>query len=139
MLEAVQPTGAARKELAEEVLEDLRRLDGQLRELHKRLTVVVIASTTSTTDIFGVGPVVAAMVVGHTGNVARFPTSDRFAAYTGTAPIEASSGTHEVYRLSRRANRQLNHAIHIASLTQIRNRHRAGEVLGRQDVADTVI
>jgi hypothetical protein len=57
-----------------------------------------------------------------TGDIARFATPDRFAAYTGTAPIEASTGPHKIYRLSRRGNRQLNHAIHIAAVTQIRNR-----------------
>ncbi len=56
----------------------------------------------------------------------RFPTADRFAAYTGTAPIEASSGPRKIYRLSQRGNRQLNHAIHMAAVTQIRNRHSVG-------------
>jgi transposase len=59
-------------------------------------------------------------VLGYVGDIHRFPTRDRFAAYNGTAPIEASSGNHNVHRLSRRGNRQLNHAIHMAALSQIR-------------------
>lgn len=83
-------------ELAEELLEDLRRLDTQITESKKRLVAVVAASGTTTTKVFGVGPVVAAMVVGITGNISRFATRDRFAAFNGTAPIEVSSGFADV-------------------------------------------
>jgi len=82
---------AARVELADELLEDPRRLDTQIAESKKRLAAVVAGSGTTTTTIFGVGPVVAAPVVGITGDVARFATRDRFAAFDGTAPIEVSS------------------------------------------------
>ena len=83
---------AARVELATELLGDQRRVDGQLKELRERLAAVVAASRTTTTKIFGVGPVVAAIAVGLTGDVGRFPDKDHFAAYNGTAPIEVSSG-----------------------------------------------
>ena len=113
-------------ELAEELLEDLCRVDGQLAESKKRLEQVVAASGTTVVAIFGVGPVVAATVVGLTGDVARFPTRDRFAAFNGTAPIEVSSGGRKVWRLSRRGNRSLNHAIHMAAVTQLRFAHSPG-------------
>lgn len=118
----------ARHELAADLIEDLQRLDRQLKEVRARLVKIVGDAQTSTTDIFGVGPIIAATVLGTTGNVARFPTADRFAAYTGTAPIEASSGPRTIYRLSQRGNRQLNHAIHMAAVTQIRNRHSIGRI-----------
>ena len=38
------------------------------------------------------------------------------------APIEVSSGNRTICRLSRRGNRRLNHATHIAAVTQIRQR-----------------
>ena len=122
LLAGVEPDSAiaAAVELAEELLEDLRRVDGQLAESQKRLEQVVAASGTTVVAIFGVGPVVAATVVGLTGDVARFPTRDRFAAFNGTAPIEVSSGGRKVWRLSRRGNRSLNHAIHMAAVTQLR-------------------
>ena len=129
LLETVHPSSAAdqaRVELAAEILDDVRRVDAQLRELHKRLTAVVLASKTSVTSIVGVGSIVAAMVVGITGDVSRFRTSDDFIAYAGTAPIEVSSGPHKIFRLWRRGNRQLNHAIHMAAVTQIRNRNSDG-------------
>jgi transposase len=135
-IETSSAAGIARKALGEELLDDLRRLDRQSREVHKRLASLVAASGTTTTEIFGVGPVVAATVVGNTGDVTRFATADRFAAYTGTAPIEVSSGPHKTYRLSRRGNRQLNHAIHIAAVTQIRNRHTTGRVFYDRKIAE---
>jgi hypothetical protein len=61
LLETVHPNSAAdqaRVELAAEILDDLRRVDAQLRELHKRLTAVVLASKTSVTSIVGVGSIV---------------------------------------------------------------------------------
>ena len=113
----------ARRDLALELLDDLRRLDDQMRESKKRIARAVAASGTTVTELFGVGPVVAAMVIGYTGDVARFTTRDRYASYTGTAPIEVSSGPRKVHRVSRRGNRQRNHPIHIVAVTQIRFRH----------------
>jgi transposase len=129
LLEDIQPDGAvaaARVELATELVVDLRRFDEQLADSKKRLAAIVAASATTTTDIFGVGPVIAAIVVGITGDIGRLATRDRFAAFNGTAPIEVSSGARVVHRLSRRGNRQLNHAIHIIAVTQIRHRHSPG-------------
>jgi transposase len=129
LLAGVEPDSAiaaAQVELAEELLDDLRRLDRQLVESKKRLEQVVAASGTTVTAIFGVGPFVAATVVGLTGDIGRFPTRDRFAAFNGTAPIEVSSGGRKVWRLSRRGNRTLNHAIHMAAVTQVSHRHSPG-------------
>ena len=127
---------AARVELAEELLDDLRRVDGQLAESKKRLEQVVAASGTTTANIFGVGPVVAATVVGLTGDSTRFPTRDRFAAFNGTAPIEVSSGGRKIWRLSRRGNRTLNHAIHMAAVTQVRWRHSPGRAYYDRKIAE---
>jgi hypothetical protein len=55
--------------------------------------------------------------------VTRFPGRDHFAAWNGTAPVEVSSGGRKVYRLSRRGNRRVNYAIHIAAVTRIRHKH----------------
>jgi transposase len=123
LLEDVEPQGAietARHELALEFVEDLRRIDAQMRDTKKRIAAVVAASKTTTTELFGVGPIVAAIVIGDVRDVSRFESRDHFAAYNGTAPIEVSSGPRKIYRLSRRGNRRLNHAIHMAAVTQIR-------------------
>jgi len=67
---------------------------------------------------------------------ARFPGPDHFAAYNGTAPIEVSSGPRKIYRLSRRGNRRLNHAIHMAAVTQIRYRHSPGRAYYDRKLAE---
>ena len=71
-------------------------------------------------ELPGVGPVVAARTLADVGDVARFTDRNRFASWTGTAPIEASSGEIVRHRLSRAGNRRMNHMIHIAATTQIR-------------------
>jgi transposase len=128
-LASVEPVGAvarARYELGTEFLDDLRRIDAQRRDAKKRLDVAVKASGTTVTEVFGVGPYVAATVIGYVGDVRRFSDRDHFAAYNGTAPIEVSSGNHKIFRLSRRGNRRLNHAVHMAAVTQVRFRHSDG-------------
>jgi transposase len=129
ILAEAEPRGAvqqARAELAAELVADLRRVDTLLRETKKKLAVAVRASGTTLTEVFGVGPVIAATVIGDVRDISRFASRDRFAAYNGTAPIEVSSGPRKIYRLSLRGNRRLNHAIHMAAITQIRYQHSDG-------------
>ncbi|HYU38966.1 MAG TPA: IS110 family transposase [Acidimicrobiia bacterium] len=129
LLDAAQPVGAAAQErhrLALELTEDLVHIDTQLRESRRRITAAVAASGTTVTDVFGVGPVIAATLIGYTGDPRRFDTEHRYAAYNGTAPIEFSSAGRKTHRLSRRGNRRLNHTIHMAAVTQIRYAHSPG-------------
>ncbi len=138
-LEQIKPSGAvaaARCELAAEFTGDLRRIDTQMRDTKKRLTAAVRASGTTVTEVFGVGPVIAATMIGYVADVSRFPSRDRFAAYNGTAPIEVSSGNRTIHRLSRRGNRRLNHAIHMAAVTQIRHRHSDGRAYYDKKLAE---
>ena len=125
----------ARQDLAADFLDDLRRIDAQMREARERLTAAVRASGTTLTEIFGVGPVIAAVVIGETGDTDRFTGRDRFAAYNGTAPVEVSSGNRKVHRLSRRGNR-LSHAVHMAAVTQVSQRHSDGRAYYDKKVAE---
>ena len=134
--EPTDPVAQIRHDLACEHLEDLRHLDTQMRASKRRLEAAVRASGTTVTAIFGVGPVVAAMVIGHARNNDRFADRDHFAAYAGTAPIEFESGGRSIRRLSLRGNRQLNHAIHIAAVTQIRHRHSPGRAFYDRKLAE---
>jgi len=127
---------AARCELAAVFLRDLRRIDAQIRETRKKPAAAVAATGTSLTRLFGVGPVIAAAVIGDVRDVSRFGSRDHFAACDGTAPIEVSSGPRKIYRLSRRGNRRLNHAIHMAAVTQIHHRHSDGRVCYDKKLAE---
>jgi transposase len=124
LLRSVRPVDgvtAERKAQAQELLADLRRLDAAIAAVKKRIIVAVDAAKTSTTDVYGVGPIVAAIIVGQSGDVGRFVSRHHYASYNATAPIEASSGPRKRHRLNPRGNRQLNHAMHMAAVTQIRN------------------
>jgi transposase len=139
ILERGTPSGAAgqaRRELAAELLDDMRHLDARIRESSKKLAVAVKASGTSLTGIFGAGPFIAATVIGDAGDVTRFASRDHFAACNGTAPIEVSSGNRKIYRLSLRGNRRVNHAIHMAAITQIRHSHSDGRAYYDKKIAE---
>ena len=110
-----------RVDVARELVDDIARYDQQLATSRRRLTNAVAASGTTLTDIAGVGPVTAAMILGQTGDIGRFPTAAHFASYNATAPIEASSGSRHRHRLNPRGNRQLNWAIHVIAICQIRH------------------
>jgi transposase len=107
--------------MAKTHLGDIRRLDREIKANRTLIRQAVVASKTTVTDVYGVGPVVAALLIGYTANVGRFASANHYAAYNGTAPIEVSSGGKKRHRLSMRGNRKLNHAIHMAAVTQIRH------------------
>ena len=113
--------------MASEVLRDVRTLDKKIADLDGRIEAEVEASGTTLTEIFGVGPILAARIVGAVGNVARFPTKAHyFASYSGTAPVEASSGDVVRHRLSLAGNRRLNYALHMVAVCQARSDARGG-------------
>jgi transposase len=123
ILAGVRPrdlVGKTRRRLAAEQLADLVVIEKKMKAMAKELKALVEVSGSNLMDLPGVGPIVAARVLADVGDVARFADRNRFASWTGTAPIEASSGETVRHRLSRAGNRRMNHMIHIAATTQIR-------------------
>jgi transposase len=66
-----------------------------------------------------IGDISAATIPAIVGELGRFRSAGHFAAYNGTAPIEASSGDVKRHWLSRRGNRRLNSQIHIVAVVQL--------------------
>ena len=56
----------------------------------------------------------------------RFASSSAFANYAGVAPVEVASAHKARHRLPRGGDRQLNLALHVIALTQVRMRASAG-------------
>jgi transposase len=112
--------GKARRQLAVDLIDDVTVLDRKIKAIEARIAEAVAATGTHLTDIVGVAAVTAATILGEVGDVARFATADHFASYTGTAPIEASSGDIVRHRLSKAGNRRLNSALHIAAMSNKR-------------------
>ena len=93
ILRGIQPQGGAsarlRRRLASGVLRDIRTLDRKIADLNGRIEAEVEASGTTLTEIIGIGPILAAKIIGTVGSVARFPSRGHFASYSGTSPLEA--------------------------------------------------
>jgi transposase len=115
------PAGKTRRRMAAEELADIERLDAKLKTMKAELKAAVLASGSHLMDIHGIGPAGAARILADVADVARFPNRAHFASWTGTAPIDASSGQHTHHRLSRAGNRRLNHVLYMAGLVQLRN------------------
>ena len=123
MLAGVRPrdiAGKTRRRLAADELAELIAVEATIKKADSELKAMVLARDSHLMDLRGVGPVVAARVLADVGDVARFADRNRFASWTGTAPLDASSGEQNRHRLSRAGNRRMNHMIHIAAISQIR-------------------
>jgi transposase len=128
------PAGETRRRMAAEELEDLHRLDAKLKNMKAELKAAVLATGSRLMDIHGIGPAGAARILADVGDIARFPDRNHFASWTGTAPIDASSGQHLRHRLSRAGNRRLNHVLYIAGIVQLRH-DTAGRAYYRRKLA----
>jgi transposase len=129
ILRGIRPQGSSarvRRQLASEILRDVRALERKIARLNERIEAEVEASGTTLTEIFGIGPILAAKIIGTVGSVARFPTKAHFASYSGTAPVETSSGEVVRHRLSLAGNRHLNTALHMVAVCQARSDVRGG-------------
>ncbi len=95
LLAGIRPRDAAgrvrRRMLAEELAE-ARRLELRVKELAAEIKAAVLARGSHLMDLPGIGPAGAGRILADVGDVARFPSRHHFASWTGTAPIDASSG-----------------------------------------------
>jgi transposase len=124
LLASVRPrdvVGKTRKRVAMELVVDLEKIYARTKAADKELTELVKATRTGLLELHGIGPSGAARLLVEVGGITRFPDRGHFASWTGTAPIDASSGDHVRHRLSRGGNRQINRVLHIMAVVQLRN------------------
>ena len=114
------PVRQARKQLALEHAADVAELDVKIKAMAVRIETELAEQPSTVNAIRGIGAVGTALILGEVGDVRRFRSKHHFASYTGTAPIDVSSGDNDRHRLSRGGNRRLNYALHVAALVQIR-------------------
>jgi transposase len=117
---------------ARELVVEMRALDRKLADTMRRMQEAIREHGSGLTRVPGIGVILAAKLIGRTGPVHRFPSAAHYAAYTGTSPVEASSGDVRRHRLSRNGDRQLNRALHIAAVTQARMKGSEGYVYVRR-------
>ena len=101
-------------------LQRVQHIDAEILDITKQITALVEASGSTLTDLYGVGPLVAARFLAEVVDVRRYPNRNTFASANGTAPLPASSGRTIRHRLNRGGNRQLNRALYTIAITQIR-------------------
>jgi transposase len=123
ILASIRPSGpveTARKQLARDVIAEIRATDRRLKTLTARITAAVAEHGSRLPAIDGIGPVIAGRLLGRTGRASRFSSSSAFASYAGVAPIEVAGADRARHRLPRGGDRPLNLALHITALTQVR-------------------
>jgi transposase len=101
-------------------LECVIAIDAETAELKRQITRPVAAADTTLTDLYGVGPLVAARFLAEVVDIRRYPNRNAFASANGTAPLPASSGRTVRHRFNPGGNRQLNRSLYTIALTQIR-------------------
>jgi len=124
ILAGVRPSdevGKLRKRVALELVVDLERIYLRKKQANKELVALLKSTRTGLLDLHGIGPSGAARLLVEVGDVTRFPNRGHFASWTGTAPIDVSSGDKQHHRLSRGGNRQINRVLHIMAVVQLRN------------------
>jgi transposase len=82
-----------RRQLAVDLVGDLRALDRRITAVEDRLRQAVHQSATTLIELFGVGPILAAKLLGEVGDVRRFATKHRFAAPCPGSSADVVSGT----------------------------------------------
>lgn len=122
----VTATDRVRISLAKELVSDIKRYDDQLAENASAMDELLNLHDTTLRQIPGIGPVMAAHIIGRTGHAHRFATAAAYANYTGTAPVEITSANSTRHRPSRHGDRELNSALHTIAMIQIRMRGSTG-------------
>jgi transposase len=123
LLAGIRPVGpveAARKQLARDLVVEIRQADQRLKVLTAQIAQTVAATGSHVIEVDGIGPVVSGRLLARTRRISRFPTAAAFASYAGVAPVEVSSADRVRHRLPRGGDRQLSHALHIVAVNQIR-------------------
>ena len=135
LLAKVRPrdvVGKTRRRVAAELVADLERIYARKKAANKELTALLAETGTGLLDLHGIGPSGAARLLVEVGDITRFPDRDHFASWTGTAPVDASSGDHVRHRLSRGGNRQINRVLHIMATRPAPQPHRRPRLLRPQ-------
>jgi transposase len=139
LLRGVRPASTAertRKDLARDLVQEIRAVDARLAQIARRMAEALGASGTRLLEVQGVGPVLAVRLLGRTGRPSRFRNAAAFASYSGVAPIEVASGQRARHRLSRSGDRQLNSALHLVAVTQLRMSHSIGRCYYDRKIAE---
>jgi len=138
LLASVRPRDAVaktRKRIALELVVDLEKTYQRKKAANKELVELVRDTGSALLGLHGIGPSGAARLLVEVGDITRFPDRGHFASWSGTAPVDASSGDNTRQRLSRGGNRNINQVLHIMATVQLRTRTTQGRAYYDRKVA----
>jgi transposase len=111
-------TQTCRRE-ATRLAKQILTLDEQLTRNHEELKTLVQQIQPVLLEVYGIGPVLAAIILTAWSHTGRLRSEAAFAAMAGTCPVPASSGSTTRFRLNRGGDRQLNKAIYTIALIRM--------------------
>ncbi len=111
---------STRRRIALEQLMRCRDLTVEIRKLEREIRGLVRTLCPELLTIPGCSALSAAHLIGETAGASRFSGEAAYAMHVGTALLPVSSGRSERHRLNRTGNRNLNCAIHMIAVTQVR-------------------
>lgn len=111
---------AATRYAMKKLAQRYQALDTEIKELDRQLTRLVTATAPKLVARRGIGVhTTATLLVTAGDNPERLRSEGAFARLTGTAPIPASSGQTNRFRLSRGGDRQANAALHLIAVNRL--------------------
>ncbi|MEX2653530.1 MAG: IS110 family transposase [Acidimicrobiia bacterium] len=134
--DAEDPTGfdQALLELIGQIVETCIVRIGEIKALEERMQEALPPVGHALVErFFGCGLVTACQIIAETAGIDGFATDAKFAAWSGAAPLDASSGRQQFHRLNRGGNRQVNRALHTIVVTQLRNGGDAADFASRHN------
>ena len=105
------------------MLDQIQALTEKTDELEKKIAALLKELDSTITSIPGVCPVLGATIISEIGDVARFRSADKLAAYIGVDPSINQSGefTAQHVHMSKRGSPYLRRAVWMASLIAVQH------------------
>ena len=96
-------------------------LKQQVREMDRKIAEIMDTLDTPITTITGIGPTLGAYILSEIGDINRFSSSAKLAAYAGIDPTMRQSGEYNGVRnrMSKRGSPYLRHAIWLATSSAV--------------------
>lgn len=95
----------------------------QIREMEAKIAEIMSSLDTHITTIAGIGPTLGAVILSEIGDISRFPSAAKLAAYAGIDPTMRQSGEYNGVRnrMSKRGSPYLRHAIWLATSSAVQH------------------
>lgn len=122
-------------ELAGDLVDRCRQLNAKISDLERRLRPLVRQLAPNLLAVSGCGLLSAGKLIGETGRASRFRSIDAYARFNGSAPVPVHSGNSEKMRLNRGGNRQVNTALHMIAVTQLRRGGPGADYVAKRQAA----